>query len=161
MFIWSLKSILDAFAAHSAGITDLLMKGNDAFFTPYEAAFLQEHYPETEKISIDFAILERATNVYVIPASFGWSDLGTWPSLYDHLPADTQGNITIHEPVLLDNCHGTLVHTTEGKLVVASGLQDFIIVAENDAILIFPKDKEQEIKALREQLKARGQEKYL
>jgi mannose-1-phosphate guanylyltransferase len=161
MFIWSLKSVLEAFDQHARGITDILCKGHDAWFTKDEEQFLQSHYPETEKISIDYAILERAKNVHVIPASFGWSDLGTWPSLYDHLPADEKGNITIHKPVVLDNCEGTLVHTTDGKLVVASGLQDFIIVCEKDVVLIFPKDREQEVKVLREQLKSRDLENYL
>ncbi len=161
MFIWSLKSVLEAFDQHARGITDILRKGNDVYFTKHEAQFLQTHYPETEKISIDYAILERAKNVHVIPASFGWSDLGTWLSLYDHLPADKEGNITIHDPVVLDNCKGTLVHTTDGKLVVASGLQDFIIVCENDVVLIFPKDREQEVKAIRGKLKSPGLEKFL
>ena len=161
MFIWSLKSVLQAFDKYAGGITDILRKGNNVYFTTAEARFLQAHYPATEKISIDFAILERATNVHVIPAGFGWSDLGTWLSLYDHLPADAKGNITIHNPVMLDNCEGTLVHTTDGKLVVASGLHDFVIVCENDVVLIFPKDREQEIKALREELKKSGHEKFL
>ena len=122
---------------------------------------MQKHYPETEKISIDYAILERAANVYVIPANFAWSDLGTWSSLYDHLPTDAQGNISIHHPVLLDACQGMLVYTSGDKLVVVSGMQDAIVVCEEDVVLIFPKDREQEIKALREQFKLKGFDKFL
>jgi mannose-1-phosphate guanylyltransferase len=81
--------------------------------------------------------------------------------LYDHLKPDTEGNIEIHAPVVLHDCKGTLVHTTSGKLVVASGLEDFIVVCENDAVLIFPKEKEQEIKQLRNTLKEKGLDKYL
>lgn len=161
MFIWSLKSVLKALDKYARSITDILRKGTSVYFTPQEAQFLQTHYPATEKISIDYAIMEWARNVHVIPASFGWSDLGTWLSLYDHLPTDENGNITIHGTSLLDQSKGMLVHTTEGKLVVASGLKDFVIVFDNDVVLIFPKNKEQEIKALRDQLKERGQEKYL
>ncbi len=161
MFIWSVTSILDAFDKHARNILDILRPGSASYFTPQEAAFLNTYYPQTEKISIDYAILERADNVHVIPASFGWSDLGTWLSLSEHLRADADGNIIVHWPVVLDNCQGTLVHTAAGKLVVASGLQDFIIVFDNDALLIVPKDKEQEVKRLRESLKERGLEKFL
>ncbi len=161
MFIWSVQAVLNAFDKHAAGITDLLRPGQEVFFTDKEEAFLSGKYPQTEKISIDYAILERAPNVSVIPASFGWSDLGTWKSLYDHLPANGAGNIEIHQPVVLDQCHGTLVRTTNNKLVVASGLEDMIIVNENDVVLIFPKDKEQEVKRIREILKEHGLERFL
>jgi mannose-1-phosphate guanylyltransferase len=161
MFIWSLTSILKAFDKYARSITDILRKGSPVYFTAKEAPFLKTYYPTTENISIDYAILEWARNVHVIPASFGWSDLGTWLSLYDHVPADEQGNITIHEPVLLDQCNGTLVHTTLGRLVVVSGLKDIVVVCEEDTVLIFPKDREQEIKALREKLKTQDLQGYL
>ena len=161
MFIWSIRSILDAFQDHAPGITALLSPGEHQYFTPDEPAFLAEHYPNTEKISIDYAILERASNVSVIPASFGWSDLGTWPALYEHKEADASGNVTIHGPVMLDQCSGTLVHTIAGKLVVASGLEDFIVVNDDDVVLIFPKDQEQEVKRLREALKEQKLNQYL
>jgi mannose-1-phosphate guanylyltransferase len=96
MFIWSLSSILDAFDRYARNITEILSEGMPHYFTTSEPDFLARRYPETEKISIDYAILERADNVFVIPASFGWSDLGTWLSLYDHVSPDPQGNVRIH-----------------------------------------------------------------
>jgi mannose-1-phosphate guanylyltransferase len=161
MFIWSLKSVLEAFDQHARGITDILSEGMQYYFTSEEAGFLARRYPDTEKISIDYAILERAKNVFVIPASFGWSDLGTWLSLYDHVPTDAKGNVAIHEPIILDNCAGTLVHTSHDKLTVASGLENFIVVNEGNVLLIFPKDQEQEIKRLRELVQEKGFDRFL
>jgi mannose-1-phosphate guanylyltransferase len=161
MFVWSLNAILEAFDQYASGIIDLLQPGTEVYFTDQEEAFLNEHYPKTEKTSIDYAILERADNVAVIPADFGWSDLGTWTALFDHLPADREGNVTVHQPVVIDKCKGSLIRTTDGKLVVASGLEDLVVVVEDDAVLIFPKDREQEIKQLREALREGGLDKYL
>ena len=161
MFIWSLGAILTAFRLHAPGIIDILGAGTQYYFTKNESGFLERDYPGTEKISIDYAIMERAQNVFVIPATFGWSDLGTWTALYDHLQSDANGNIVVHKPVLLDNCHGTMIRTINGKLVVASGLQDFIVVNDDDVILIFPKDQEQEIKRLREDVRDHGLDQFM
>lgn len=161
MFVWSIASILAAFDRHAAAITGVLREGVSMFYTSGEDAFLRLRYPDTENISIDYAILERASNVRVIPAQFGWSDLGTWTSLYDHLPADTEGNTAIHGPVIFDQSRGSLVHTRDGKLVAVAGLSDVVVICEDDVVLIFPKDREQEVKALRAKLAGGGLTKYL
>ncbi len=123
--------------------------------TPEEAAFIGENYPTTPNISVDFAIMEKAHNVYTIPAEFGWSDLGTWGSLHAECPKDEYDNVLQGDRILaldVDNC---LVRTPAGKLVVIKDLSDYIVVDEDDVLLIYPKAKEQEIKQVTALVKER------
>ena len=105
--------------------------------------------------------MEKADNVFVIPSEFGWSDLGTWTSLHEKLERDRNANSVVHGPVELHDCEGCLVHTVEGKMVVASDLKDMVVISEDDVVLIFPKDKEQEIKQIRQALENKGLGTYL
>ncbi len=161
MFVWSLDAVLRAFDAHAPEITRILRGGLQDYNTEREPAFLTAHYPHTEKISIDYAILERADNVVVIPTDPGWSDLGTWLALCDHLPKDTEGNITAHHKVYLKDCRGTLVHGAPGTLIVAAGLEDYIVICDNDVVLIVPKDREQDVRGLREEVRKKSWEEHL
>lgn len=160
IFIWSLGSVLSAYETHSPDIFEIFQKGMTMYNTPEELAFINEFYPTTPNISVDFAIMEKATNVFTIPAEFGWSDLGTWASLYAECPKDEQGNVLQGNILPLDT-HNCLIRAAEGKLVVAKDLQDYIVVDTDDVLLIYPKSKEQEIKQVTGLVKTETGKRYL
>jgi mannose-1-phosphate guanylyltransferase len=161
IFIWKLPTILEAFSTYSPQIFGILSEGINSYNTPDENRFIETEYPKTEKISVDYAILEKADNVFTIPCDIGWSDLGTWNSLFDQSPKDESKNVTIGESVHLEKTHGTLILSEHGKLTVIKGLKDYIIVDTADCLLIYPKAEEQSIKELKEKLRDQGFEKYL
>ena len=141
IFIWNIKSILSAYQSLSPEIYKILEPGNGLYNTPEEVAFIQQHYPTTPDISVDFAIMEKAPNVYTIPASFGWSDLGTWASLHAECPKDEHGNVIQVDNVLMDDVRDCLIRAPKDKLVVVKGVEDMIIVDEPDVLMIYPKSK--------------------
>ncbi len=145
IFIWRASSILHAYQTLAPEIFSILEKGRDVYNTTEEQAFINMVYPTTPNISVDFAIMEKARNVYTLPAEFGWSDLGTWASLHAEYPKDENGNALQGNVIALDT-HDTLVRIPEGKLAVIKDLHDYIIVDTPDALLIYPKSKEQEVK---------------
>lgn len=149
IFIWRVGSVLDAFQEHAPAIHEILGAGSTLYNTANEQSFINEYYPTTPKISVDFAIMEKAQNVYTIPSSFGWSDLGTWASLHVESDKDTSGNVVSGQKILLEDTHNSLIRISPDKLAVIGGLDDFIVVDEGDVLLIYPKSREQEIKALR------------
>ena len=148
IFVWSAESVLKAYERFNPKMYSQFMNGYDALNTADEETFLKENYAAAENISVDYAILEKAQNVYVLPATFDWNDLGTWGSLYDKLPKDEQDNAVINATVILENASNNIIRTEGKKLVVIDGLQDFIIVDKDDVLLIYPKGKEQEIKRI-------------
>ncbi len=152
IFVWRTKSILAAFQKYANSIYEVLVKGNEFYNTNDEQGFIDEYYPTTTKISIDFAIMEKAENVYTIPSSFGWSDLGTWGSLYAESDKDGQGNVVNAKPILLDNVKNCLIRSPKNKLLVLRGLDNFIVIDEGDVLMIYPKDKEQDIKIVTEKI---------
>lgn len=161
IFVWQVKNILLAFEKHLPEVYDLFLSQKDRFNTPDEESTLLEIYPFCTNISIDFGVMEKANNVYVIPSAFGWSDLGTWNSAYENLNKDPHANaITGHNVMLMDteNC---IVHAPDGKLVVLQGLHDFIVVDTGDVLLICQKDKEQEIKEFVGDVKRQKGDKFL
>lgn len=146
IFVWTVGDLLDAFDRYTPNIPAIFNKGIGLYGTPAEQAFIDEHYPTTPNISIDYAILEKADNVYTLPSEFGWSDLGTWASLHAECPKDENDNVIQGHKVIaldVDNC---LVRVPNEKLVVIKDLHDYIVVDEGDVLLIYPKSKEQEIK---------------
>ncbi len=161
IFVWRTATVLQAFKQHAPAIYDLLARGEACYNTPDEQAFIDDTYPQTPSISVDYAIMEKADNVYTLPAQFGWSDLGAWASLHGEVPHDAHGNAIQGERVLLTDMHNCLVRTTGDKLIVAAGLDDFIIVDEGDVLLIFPKNREQEIKAVRQRVEDGFGEEYV
>lgn len=161
IFIWKAKTVLESYARHAAEIHEILAKGLDVYNTPGEQAFIQEHYPTTPNISVDFAIMEKAPNVYTIPVEFGWSDLGTWASLHAECPKDDAGNVLQGHRVLAMNVSNCLVRAQPHKLVVLKDLDGYIIVDEPDVLLIYPKSKEQEIKQVTAAVKERFGTEYL
>ena len=164
IFIWSTESIVKAFTEFQPEMTALFTKGISLFNTLQEPDFIQENYAKAEDISIDYAILEQAKNVHVLPASFDWNDLGTWGSLYDKLeqsaPTSDQ-NAVVNARVLANNSKGNMIKTDTNKIVVVEGLEDYIIVDEKEVLMVYPKTKEQEIKATRQQVKELFGDKYI
>ena len=152
IFIWRVDAVLAAFAEHAPQIYETLDAGREAFGTDREDAFVAEAYPRTDKISVDYAIMERADNVYTIPADIGWSDLGTWASLHAYAEKDDEANVVQGGKTVVIDAKNNLIRTDDAKLVVIRGLEDYIVVDEADVLMIYPKAQEQEIKALTQSL---------
>ena len=145
MFVWSVRSILTSFRTNAPNIVHVLSKDISAYNTDREQDYIDEVYPDTENISIDYAILERADNVYTLPSDIGWSDLGTWSSLHAYM-SDKTDQVTIGSNIHLINSNNIIVMSINDKTIVINGLQDYIVVDEDHALLIYPKSDEQEIK---------------
>ena len=153
IFLWNVNSITKAFQKHASEIYDILSTGDGFYNTPNEQAYIDEKYPTTPSISIDYAIMEKADNVYTIPSEFGWSDLGTWGSLHAEGSKDENDNVINGENVLTYDTSNCLVRVPKDKLVVLKDMEDYIIIDEEDVLLIYPKSKEQEIKFITENIK--------
>ena len=161
IFIWRSKSILEAFKAYQPEIYQILAGGVEKYNSSEEQAFIDENYPLTPKISVDYAIMEKAENIYTLPADVGWSDLGTWASLHAESDKDDDGNVVQGGDMVLDDTSDSLLRSSEGKLVVIKGLKDYIVVDEDDILLIYPKSSEQEIKGITQQIKKEKGDRYL
>ncbi len=148
IFIWSVQSITEAFSTFQPQMNQLFLKGFEVYNTPAERAFIHQNYAKAENISIDYAILEKAKNVYVLPATFDWNDLGTWGSLHEKLEKDEQNNAVVNAAVVLENASGNIIRTEGKKIVVIDGLNDYIIVDQGNVLLVYPKGKEQDIKRI-------------
>ena len=148
IFIWSVKTILAAFQEFQPQMNALFFEGYECYNEVNEEEFISKNYELSENISIDYAVLEKAKNVYVLPATFDWNDLGTWGSLYDKLPKDDNNNAIVNATVLLDNASNNMIRSEKTKLIVIDGLNDYIVVDNDDVLLIYPKEKEQEIKSI-------------
>lgn len=148
IFIWSSKAITEAFEQFQPQMNALFNEGLPVYNTSREKDFIENNYALAENISIDYAVMEKADNVYVLPATFDWNDLGTWGSLYEKLPKDNQLNAVVNAEVYLENATNNIIRTDAKKLIVIDGLNDYIIVDKEDVLLIYPKGKEQEIKRI-------------
>lgn len=146
IFIWSVQSIIEAFSAFQPQMQQLFMNGYPQLNTSGEQTFINSNYATAENVSIDYAILENATNVFVLPATFDWNDLGTWGSLYDKLEKDDQNNAILNSKVIVENATNNIIRAHDKKIIIIDGLNDYIIVDEGNKLLIYPKSKEQEIK---------------
>ena len=147
IFIWSAKSILEAFRQFLPEMIKNL-DVNGVYNTESERLFIEKNYAKCENISIDFGIMEHAKNVFVLPVNFGWNDLGTWGSLYEKLSKDKDKNATIGAKTIFENSKGNMVRTNLNKKVIIKGLDNFIVVEKDDLLLICPKKNEQEIKQI-------------
>ncbi|MHB0878584.1 MAG: mannose-1-phosphate guanylyltransferase [Anaerolineae bacterium] len=160
MFVWRVDSIMAAFERHLPALSDSLAKIDAVLGTDREAAELPALWRDVESISIDFGLMEKADNVAVVPADLGWSDIGTWASLAEVLPADEYGNVVIGGQHVGLGTRGSLVYGTT-RLVATIGLEDMIVVDTEDAVLICPKDRAQDVKSLVDQLKQTQRGDYL
>src|SRR6476661_6949280 len=146
IFVWQVKNIIIAFEKYLPEVYDLFNSQKEKFNTPEEEAALLEIYPYSSNISIDFGIMEKADNVYVIPSSFGWSDIGTWNSAWENMTKDPRENAIAGKKVISIDASKCMVHVPDTKLIVLQGLENFIVVDTKDVLLICKKEKEQEIK---------------
>mgnify|MGYP006296771999 CR=1 FL=1 len=146
IFIWSLDSIMKAFDAYLPDISSLFAKGIKLYNTDDEVHFISKTYSECRGISIDYGILEKAENVYVLTADFGWSDLGTWGSLYDNKVKDEKGNVISGENVLTYDTQNCIINLNDEKVAVLHGLDGYIVAESNDTLMICRREDEQQIK---------------
>jgi mannose-1-phosphate guanylyltransferase len=160
IFIWRTGAILNALSEHLGEVYELFAAAQDDFGTPRQGASVGRIYSETRNVSIDFGVLEHAHNVHVRCSNFGWSDVGTWNSLYENSPRDGHGNVAMGE-VRLNDVSGSLVRVPAGKLAVVEGLNDYIVVDTPDALLIWPRSGEQRIKQIVTTLRFDGGEQFL
>ena len=148
IFIWSVKSIIKAFEEFQPQMNTLFQQGYKSFNTAEEKQFINENYAKAENVSIDYAVMEKAKNVYVLPATFDWNDLGTWGSLHDKLDKDDHNNTVVNATVILENASNNIIRSEAKKLIVIDGLDNYIIVDNENVLMIYPKSKEQEIKRI-------------
>jgi mannose-1-phosphate guanylyltransferase len=154
IFIWSVKTITEAFEKFQPKMNALFLSGLESYNTPAEKQFIEENYALAENISIDYAVMETAKNVYVLPATFDWNDLGTWGSLHEKLDKDENNNAVVNAKVLLENASNNIIRSDADKLIIIDGLHDYIIVDKEGILLIYPKSKEQDIKAVVKKLES-------
>lgn len=146
IFIWNLQTISEAFRYLLPEVADRFREGELLMGTEREEAFIEEIFPKCPNISIDYGIMEKANNVFVLPSSFGWSDLGTWGSLYELSEKDSEGNVSLHSEAHFYEATGNIVVLEPGKKVIVQGVDDMIIAEEKGALLVCKKSEEQRIK---------------
>jgi mannose-1-phosphate guanylyltransferase len=144
--MWSLPSINQAFEQFLPEVNDLFKSAEGSYNTPLEQEVINKVYQICRNISVDYGIMEHATNVYVYAADFGWSDLGTWGSLYDIREKNSEGNTIIGKKVKTYNTNNCIINMPKNKVVVLQGLEDYIVVENDDILLICPKREEQQIR---------------
>jgi len=160
MFIWSLKSIQKAFETLLPQVDEVFNNGLGLYNTPKEHDFIQTAYSSCKNISIDYGIMEKSKNVFVINADIGWSDLGTWGSIYTHLPLDENKNAVVGKNVMLYDSSTNIINVPKDKLVVLQGLTDYIVVESDNILLVCKKQEEQKIKQFVNDIKLNKSQKY-
>ncbi len=161
IFVWQVKNIIQAFEKFLPEMHDVFDAEKNYFNTAAEPEAIERIYPQCTNISIDYGVMEKADNVYIIPSSFGWSDLGTWASAYDNLQKDYFDNAVAGNNVMIIDATKNMVHADNNKLVLLQGLDDFIVVDTKDVLLICKKDKEQAIKEYVAEVKKLQGDKFI
>ncbi len=161
IFIWSLKSIMSAFKQHLKDVDSLFAEGAGLYNTAEEKDFIHKTYAACKNISIDYGIMEKSENVYVLAVDFGWSDLGTWGSLYSIKNKDKNANSIIGENVMLYDTKNCIVNVPKDKLVILQGLNDYIIAEDNNTLLVCRKEDEQQIRQFVNDIKLEKGEKFI
>lgn len=161
IFVWKTKNILSAFEKYLPEMHELFFGAEKAMNTEREGQAMDLIYPLCVNISIDYGILEKADNVYVIPSSFGWSDLGTWGSTYENMEKDYMENAVLGENVILYDATKNVVHSQGERLLVLQGLNDYIIVDTPDVLLVCKKENEQHVKEYMAEVKRNKGDNYL
>nr|MBC7246001.1 NTP transferase domain-containing protein [Chloroflexota bacterium] len=159
IFVWKVSAILREMRRLLPELYAQLMELEPVLDTPKQAEAIERIWPTVRSVSIDVGIMERASDVVVIPADFGWSDVGCWSSVASLLPADNEGNVVQGEQIVLD-CKDTFVYSS-GRLVAVLGLQGMIVIDAGDAVLVCPKERAQDVKKVVEELKRQGKGQYL
>lgn len=148
IFVFRVQTIVNALRIYAPEINDIFEGLAHVYGTPQEQEAIDAKFPECPNISIDYAVMEKAEDVYVFPAKFGWSDLGTWSSLHQQLPADADGNVSVGQDVQLFDSRNCIVHTVGERRVVVQGLDGYIVAEHNGALLICKRSEEQRITKL-------------
>jgi mannose-1-phosphate guanylyltransferase len=161
IFAWKASVILNEFEKYLPEMYDAFSAEKTKFGTELEKEAIDRIYPQCVNISIDYGIMEKANNVFIIPSSFGWSDLGTWNSAYENMDKDYLGNAIKGSNVMIIDATRNMVHAENNKMVLLQGLDDFVVVDTNDVLLICKKDKEQEIKEYMAEVKRNKGDKFL
>ena len=145
IFVWNVDTITSELRTHTPALASTMDKIAESFYTSEEDAVVGELFPTCEKISIDYAVMEKADCIYTVPADFGWSDLGTWGSLRTLMQQDENGNAAVGADVRLYDTKGCIVHAPNAKKVVVQGLEDYIVAEHNGCLLVCRLDHEQNI----------------
>lgn len=161
IFVWKASTVLHAIECYMPEMFEVFSGEKENFDTPQELDALGRIYPQCVNISIDYGIMEKASNVHIIPATIGWSDLGTWNSAYENMDKDYLGNAVHGKNVMVIDATRNMVHVPNQKLVVLQGVDDCVIVDTNDVLLICKKDKEQEIKDYMAEVKRNKGDKFM
>ena len=161
IFIWNVKSILDAFQKHLPDIASTFNRGIDKYNTAEEQTFINEIYPTCQNISIDYGIMEKADNVYMLIADFGWSDLGNWASVYDLTNKDDNQNAALNCQSYFVESKNNLVTLADGKLAVIQGLDNYIVAESDNVLLICKRSEEQRIKQMVTDVNMKFGEEYM
>jgi len=154
IFVWSLETIQEALRQHMPEVDAIFAQGEGIIGTPAEGEWIKDNFPKCPNISIDYGVMEKAKNVYVLPSSFGWSDLGTWGSLYELSEKDGEGNVGLHSKTIFHEATGNIVVLEKGKTAIVQGVSDMIIAEEDGKLLICKKAEEQRIKEFVAEIKA-------
>jgi mannose-1-phosphate guanylyltransferase len=160
IFLFSAASIVDGFKKYSPDLHEIFESGENSYWTEKEQNFIDKVYPNCSNISIDYAIFEKADNVYVLPSEFGWSDLGTWKSLYELSDKNTDSNVLDGNIVTYETSK-CIIKMPADKLVVVHGLENYIVAESNGVLMICNKDEEQRVKEFVADAKAKFGNKYL
>lgn len=160
IFIWNVKAIIAAFQRFLPEMHEIFHEGAPYFNTTKESHFIRTAYAQCTNISIDYAIMERADNVYVMPGNFGWSDLGTWGSLHSVKEKDDRNNAVTGNHVKLYDTSDCIVHVPQKKVVILQGMENYIVVDTGDVLLICKKSAEQQIKQIAADVKQQEGDKF-
>jgi mannose-1-phosphate guanylyltransferase len=161
IFVWSVKNILRAFEEHLADVNSIFRDGNHSYFSPLEGDFIRQAYTICKSISIDYGVMEKADNVYVIPSDFGWSDLGTWSSLYEARNKDEQQNAIVGDSIITVGTHDCIITLPDGKVALIQGLENYIVVDDSDVLLICKRSDEQNIREFVDTVKDQKGERFV
>jgi len=146
IFLWSVSAIRNALEKYLPDVNSLFENGRKLINTADECFFINKTYSECPNISVDYGIMEKADNVYVLTADFGWSDLGTWGSLYENHPLDKKGNAVAGNKIFIYETEGCIINMPQDKITVIQGLNDYIVVESQKTLLICKKSDEQQIR---------------
>ena len=146
IFIFRVSTIVNALRIYAPEISEIFEGLQEVYGTEQEQEAINSRFPDSPSISIDYAVMEKAEEIYVFPADFGWSDLGTWGSLYERMPADSKGNVCIGDDIKLYDCHDCIIHTTDERRVIMQGLDGYIVAEKDHALLICKRSEEQRIR---------------
>lgn len=161
IFVWSTASIIRALEKHDPELANVFREGWDYYNTDREKEFVARAYATCKNISIDYSVMEKADNVYVRSSIFGWSDLGTWGSLYTHINKDEHKNALVGKNIMTYDCNNCIVQVPKDKLVVLQGLEDYIVVESEGILMICKKQDEQQIRNFVNDVKVSKGEKFV